>query len=177
MTSKLKDLAFLIVVFLVVVHFSIGFDELSPIGWSMIGAIIVAWFVIDVVFDPGTESLKRMLGLASGEGPLRVTAADQGEALLLTLTNEGMSNMTLAGVQGLDQRGKRRNPTHYSAGSAQREKIGFFRMLSAYRLAGGQTGQIVLDKRELELLGCRSLVAVDSSGRDWPVQWQKAAPH
>lgn len=111
MKSKITDLIFFLFLVLIVVHFSIGLDELGPFGWSVLAAMIGAWI----------------------------------------------------------------SPTPYNAGSASgvhRRKIGSLRLMSNYKLAAGTSVQILLDKRELASLGCQSLYAVDSSGREWPVLWQ-----
>lgn len=179
MKSKLLDLIFFAIILLIVVHFSIGLNELGTIGWSIIGAIFVAWIVVEFVFDLGFDWVLQKLGLASGKGPLTVTAADRGDDLLITLINEGKSNLTLVTIQGLGRKGKRISPTMYRAHGARsekREKIGSFKALTAYKLSRGESRQIILDKRELESLGCQSLMALDSNGREWPVQWQMQAP-
>ena len=174
MKSKLLDLFFFAAILLVLVHFSVGLDELGAFGWSLVGVLIAIWFVVEVVFDFGFDVLGRWIGLSSGKGPLRVTAQDQGDELLLTVQNEGKCNMSLAVILGRDQRGKEVVPAHYKPGSsgATRDKYGTFEQMSAFKLSSGESAQIILDKKELETLGCESLIARDSSTNDWPIEWK-----
>ena len=176
MKSKILDLLFFIGILFVILHFSIGLDELGPLGWAIVGAIVVVWFVVEVVFDFGFDILGRWIGFSSGKGPLKVTAVEQGDDLLLTATNEGKNNMSVAVILGVTDSGKEVVPTHYkpSVRGSKREKFGTFEQLSAFKLSSGSSAQVVLDKRELSSLGCKSLVARDTSTNDWPVEWQMA---
>ena len=175
MKSKLLDLAFFVLLLLIFVYFGMGFEDLGPVGWSILGAIVVAYAVVEFVFDFGLTWLMRLLGVASGKGPLTVTAVDQGGDLLLTLTNDGKTNLRLVAIAGRDQRGKTISPTPYEAKGARAgkgEKISFLRQVSAFKLSSGDSIQIFLDKSELASLGCQSLSVIDTNGGDWPVQWQ-----
>ncbi len=162
------------VILLVIIHFGIGFDDMSTFGWALVGIIFVLWVALETVFDVGFDWIFVKLGLQSGKGPLDVSATPLAEDLQLTLTNNGKGSMKVVAIEGRDSTGKRLFTAQAAEGRAIRiggQKRVIVRSFAKTRIRAGQSVTAVLDLGELSSAGCQSLYLLDSNAEAWPVQY------
>ena len=176
MKNKITEWVIFAVLILVITHMTFGLGELGTFGWTLMGVIFVVIVVVETVFDFGFDWLFVKLGLKSGGGPLRVTATETDDGLVLTLRNDGKSGMSLAIIEGLDEKGKSVFATMASTSHRARingEKVNLVRDVDKRRLRKGDSARVVLDGPLLEESGYRTLQVLDSNGESWPVQWAR----
>ena len=176
MKGKVTEWVIFAIVLIVITHMTYGLGELSTFGWTLLGVIFVVFVVVETVFDFGFDWVAVKLGLKSGAGPLAVTATEEDDTLVLTLRNDGKSRITVAVIEGLDERGKSVFATMPATTHRARingEKVNLVREANTRLLKKGETTRIVLDGPRLEESGYRTLQVLDGNARAWPVQWSR----
>jgi hypothetical protein len=176
MKNKITEWIIFAVLILVITHMTFGLGELGTFGWTLMGVIFVVVVVVETVFDFGFDWLLVKAGLKSGGGPLRVTASAEDDSLVLTLRNDGKHGMSVAIIEGLDEKGKSAFATMVSTSHRVRingEKVNLVRDVDKRRLRKGDSARVVLDGPLLEASGYRTLQVLDSNGESWPVQWAR----
>lgn len=176
MKNKITEWIIFAVLMLVITHITYGLGELGTFGWTLLGVIIAVFVVVETVFDFGFDWLFVKLGLQSGAGPLTITATEEGDTLVLTLRNDGNNGISVAVIEGLDERGKTVFATMASTTHRVRingEKVNLVRGADKRRLKKGGSARIVLDGPLLDASGYRTLQVLDGNAKSWPVQWAR----
>lgn len=148
--------------------------ELGVFGWAFMGVLIVVFIIVDALVDGITRPLFVAVGLASGRGPLRITAHETGDTLSLTFENEGRGRINLALLRGFDHRGQRVLATPLPAiarFSKKHPEEDVVMSLGQKRIPGLGNTTATIDLEKLRALKCRTLDVLDADGREWPVSW------
>lgn len=123
-------------------------------------AILLDWKLFDF-----------FMNLGSGQGPLGVSASDDGKRVILQVVNNGKKRMRLLAVEGRDTSGRRVFPTPMldagEVGAPEAAAQGT-KEFAKVVLDPGAARSVILDRDELVKLNCRSLGVRAGQGRVWP---------